>query len=425
MLAGDDERYLAGLGLHEETGRNIYLGGIYLDADKPGPSDLTQLSSPWAMEYRIIARRTSIRSLLGSMLLQSEVATGSSPNRVTTDFADAILSAVKTPLYAGDFLTIRLDDSGTTSALLNNHELARISDAAVANYLLLGWIGETGPSTTFRTDLLASAVNPSLLAILTGKTPSAEREAQIAAWFDPPRSYTAAAKTAIDAPIPAPVAPKIADLTQQVADLATVSEDVLEAPISADTSLAANAPAPQANTRIDQSMSAVKTARPEPDKFALVTENIAPVIESKKATASTGELIQVASIAPVSSLLQSTSIDESSLGVQEYSRRLSLFHGSAVAMVYKKIRYPTRAVRRNLQGRVELDVTLQRSGELLTVAIAQSSGHQILDAAAVKAAEDAFSTGLPKSIDPVAVAEFGGDAGTLVVPIPVSFRLTR
>jgi TonB family protein len=74
---------------------------------------------------------------------------------------------------------------------------------------------------------------------------------------------------------------------------------------------------------------------------------------------------------------------------------------------------------------VELDVTLRSNGELLAVAVARSSGHKILDAAAVKAAEGAFSGGLPGSIDPVALAEFGGEADYLVVPVPVSFKLTE
>ena len=68
---------------------------------------------------------------------------------------------------------------------------------------------------------------------------------------------------------------------------------------------------------------------------------------------------------------------------------------------------------------MELDVTLQRSGELLAVAVARSSGHRILDTAAVKAAESAFSNGLSEAIDSVAVAEFVGVADTLVVPLPV------
>ena len=120
--AGDSEHYLVGLGLYRETGRNIYPGGIYLDQNRPRSRNLALLSGPWLMEYRIVARRTSIRSLLGGVLLLSEVATGEPPDEAATDFANAILSGVKTSLYAGDTLAISLDQSGDTSASLNDRD---------------------------------------------------------------------------------------------------------------------------------------------------------------------------------------------------------------------------------------------------------------------------------------------------------------
>ena len=136
--AVDSDLYLAGLGLHQETGRNIYLGGIYLDREAPKPADLTETTGTRIMEYRVVARRTSMRSLLGGMLLQSEVATGTTPDQGTAEFVDDILAVVNTSLYAGDSLEIRLSDDNQTVALLNGHELARAKDKAVADYLWAG-----------------------------------------------------------------------------------------------------------------------------------------------------------------------------------------------------------------------------------------------------------------------------------------------
>ena len=58
---------LVGLAVHQETGREIYLGAIHVDKLVPPPADLAQFTGPKAMEYRVVARRTSIRSLLGSI----------------------------------------------------------------------------------------------------------------------------------------------------------------------------------------------------------------------------------------------------------------------------------------------------------------------------------------------------------------------
>ena len=137
------------------------------------------------------------------------------------------------------------------------------------------------------------------------------------------------------------------------------------------------------------------------------------------------ESIQVAALAPTADLLQPA--DDNSiqaLGITEYSERLTEFHGQLVAMVYREIRYPKRAVRRGLQGRLELDVTLLEDGKLVAINVAQPSGHSILDNAAIKAANNALAAGQLQDIDPVAIAEFSsGQGGNIVVPVPVNFML--
>ncbi|MDX1732747.1 MAG: TonB family protein, partial [Halioglobus sp.] len=89
-----------------------------------------------------------------------------------------------------------------------------------------------------------------------------------------------------------------------------------------------------------------------------------------------------------------------------------------------EIRYPKRAVRRNLEGRLELDVTMTAEGEVLSIQVALPSGHGLLDEAALAAARSALEDGLSAELDPVAIAEFGDFAsGQLTVPVPVSFQL--
>jgi len=135
---------------------------------------------------------------------------------------------------------------------------------------------------------------------------------------------------------------------------------------------------------------------------------------------------QVASLAPGSGLYSAAdpaAID--ALEVTDYSQRLAAFNARLIQRVYGEIRYPRQAVRRNLQGRLELDVTLQANGELADIKVAHSSGYQILDTAAIKAAEKALSTTDPSELDAVAVAEYGGDSGKLVIPVPVQFLLTN
>jgi len=339
----------------------------------------------------VVARRTSIRSLLGGMLLQSEVATRRVPSKATTLFADRVLSNVKTSLYAGDSLVIEATTAGETLAFLNGHQLARIEDAEVANYLLLGWISENGPTALFRRDLMAADIDPSMLATLEATHYPAKREAQVAAWFAPvpaepetavPPPATSVAAIAPATPPPPAVEPVVA--STQAADEQITATSSAGAPAADEASVEPGSP-DSAETPEDTQTASLEPLTPEPQER--------------------DEIL--------------------SLGVQEYSRRLAEFHGSLVSMVYREIHYPKRAVRRNLQGRLELDLTLQNTGELVAVIVSQSSGHKLLDNAAVDAAQKAFNSGALGSIDAVAIAEFGSDPNSMVIPIPVSFKLAE
>ena len=185
--AASSDFHLVGLAQHQQTGRNIYLGAIYFDQHVPKPADMVAASGPKLMEYRVIARRTSIRSLLGGMLLQSEVATGAAPDAATTEFANAILSTVKSSLYAGDSFEILLSEEDETLAYLNGHEIARADEGSVSDYLLMGWVGERGPSTVFRASMLADEIDPSLLSDLETGSFSIQRAAEIAGWIGTPQ----------------------------------------------------------------------------------------------------------------------------------------------------------------------------------------------------------------------------------------------
>ena len=408
--AASSDFHLVGLAQHQQTGRNIYLGAIYFDQHVPKPADMVAASGPKLMEYRVIARRTSIRSLLGGMLLQSEVATGAAPDAATTEFANAILSTVKGSLYAGDSFEILLSEEDETLAYLNGHEIARADEGSVSDYLLMGWVGERGPSTVFRASMLADEIDPSLLSDLETGSFSIQRAAEIAGWIGTPQPGeqpdTVAATTTSAEPAGSSL-PGPEPEPEQLAEIAVLSQRVSGEAVYAAAQME-------------------NTATPEP-ALQLPVASQPPIdqLPDPMLTGQDQESIQVAALAPTADLLQPA--DDNSiqaLGITEYSERLTEFHGQLVAMVYREIRYPKRAVRRGLQGRLELDVTLLEDGKLVAINVAQPSGHSILDNAAIKAANNALAAGQLQDIDPVAVAEFSsGQGGNIVVPVPVNFML--
>lgn len=402
----DSDLYLAGLGLHQETGRNIYLGGIYLEREGPTPQNLTEADGERIMEYRVIARRTSIRSLLGGMLLQSEVATGNPPDQATADFVDRILSAVNSSLYAGDSLEIRLTAQDKTIAMLNGVELVRVSQKSVADYLLMGWVGERGPSTSFRQNLTADQVDPSLLSELEATTYSAKRKNEIARWIKPEKQASAKAAAAATSSTVA-LNQGVSDSSQQMTEASLSALSTIDAPVSATEGETVSSDEPI--EIVADANGGIRTAE-----------------EDSNADNALQPGMQVASLMPTQEMLPSSNLEREiqALDIQDYAQRLGAFHGQMVRMVYSEIRYPKRAVRRNLEGHLDLDVTMTADGEILDIAVAVGSGHDLLDEAALDAAQKAFKRGLNTSVDPVALAEFG-DFSTqqLTVPVPITFQL--
>lgn len=428
---------LYGLGLHQETGRDIYLGGLYGDEAVAPPQNLALLGAPRLMEYRIVARRTSIRSLLGGMLLQSEIATGDVASAATNEFADALLSQVRSSLYAGDSLTIELTRGKETVVALNGHELVRMENTEVADYILMGWLSESGPTAQFRGALTSSDIDPALNEKLANSNYSDARATEIAAWLDASKTKPTAKRAA-------------------VAEAQTVAkQEVLETPAATPQkpTVAQAKPSLQASTQNSPIAATVETPTPAAptagsaetiaaleqlsvdNDFSLAAKspmlNLAPTAASlnleQDSTVSGLEQIQTASLALDSASLGGIELDSEvlSLGVREYSQRLTEFHNGLVSMVYRSIKYPKRAIRRNLEGRLELDITMRKSGELVAVSIAESSGHSILDKAAVEAAEKAMQASGINELDAVAIAEFGNSDDRVVVPVPVNFQLMQ
>jgi len=391
------EARLVGLALHQETGRNIYIGAIHYNQLVPRPDDLVGASGPKAMEYRVVARRTSIRSLMGSILLQGELATERPPSASTIEFAGKIMAAVKGSLYAGDSLEIGLNADDSIIATLNGHELARTSIREVSDYLLLGWVGERGPSTAFRGSILASKIDNSLMSIYSAHTVSDERLATIGTWFE-----VAEQVEPEQAPANSPEESALANTVE---------------------------PTPEVNTLQGSKSEALEEVLALNDSTAIETsEPLSIGIVESTEEAPLDEPVLFASLTLTNDMIQPQSEDLNAVAVFdaiEYSQRLSSFNSQILRSVYARISYPRAAVRRNVQGTLELDVSVDIDGNLMAVTVARPSGHSLLDKSAVQAATKAFSDAPLTPIDSVAIAEYSEDGSMLVIPIPISFILTE
>jgi TonB family protein len=424
---------LVALAMHRETGRDIYLGALYAENALASPAELAGDEGARKMEFRIAARRTSIRSVLGGILLQAEVSRGAPPGPAIVEFADAIMSAVAGSLYTGDSFSLLVTAGGVTEASVNGQLMARTRAAGVFDYFLAGWIGDRGASTAFRDSLMADEIDISLRADYSALTPEAGRVATVAAWTAPPKPKP-------EAPKPEVVAPSTPAEPPSAVAAADAPAEASPAPAEPD------AAAPELPVAASESPAAVAAAAPapapapadaEPTPAAAETVAIAAADAPAPVGSDSIPSLAMASEAPVqledserrSSLLDASGLADAEgiagMSVIEYSQRLAVFNTMVFRLVNSKIRYPRAAVRRNIEGSLELDVTLGPDGELLDVTVARSSGHDMLDESALKAAQRAFDTPPADPFDQVAVAEYADQGGRLVIPVPVNFVLTE
>lgn len=110
---------------------------------------------------------------------------------------------------------------------------------------------------------------------------------------------------------------------------------------------------------------------------------------------------------------------EPQLDDREYQRRLNDYVGEIMVRVFGEVVYPRRAIKRTLEGRVELLARMDAKGGLLDLAVGQSSGSTLLDRAAERAVRKAAP--FPEPSD-VAREEFAADDGSYLMPIPITFR---
>jgi TonB family protein len=398
----DADVRMLGLAMHQETGRNIYLGAVHIGSNVPNPDSLLSVTPPKVMEYRVVARRTSMRSLLGSMLLQGEVASGSSPSPAAIEFADLLLTNVQGSLYAGDSFELLLTTKGRLTAYLNDQELVSVSDKGVFEYLLLGWISENGPSTNFRNSILRTDVDGSLLSAYDAHAPSNERVELIASWSEAEEEPAAVVQA------PRETAPTVALATVAISN-SVAKSDPVDVPFNTSVTSADVA-------SVDSSPEEVATATPAAEELVLASVGAVQIGSDEEVQEDTDQSVVETTVGGSDANDAIASMD-----ITEYSQRLYGFNNSLIKLVYTKIQYPRRAVRRDIQGALELDVTILEDGTLIEVAVAESSGYTILDNAAVEAAEAALAKSMG-DIDPVAVAEYGSN-GSLVIPVPVNFIL--
>ncbi len=381
LISQADPSQPTALASYTDTGREIFIAALHLP---PGvaPADLESSTLPaMSMEFRVSARRTSARNLVGLMLLHAEVANDRGPSPQLAILLSDALANVQGGLYRGDALVVESLPSDAVVVRLNGTELARAATTASLEFLLQGWIAPSAPSTAFREALLSAAPDAALRERYAAMPFSPERAEQVAAWMVPDGGSETVAESADGLEVSVAAATASSAIVEEIAD-----------------------------TR--STLPPVEISSKEPVETEVVIAE-AQEAESVEEPIETAQLAAIPAPAPVAT------------DPAHYSRVVQQFNRSLYQRVNAHVQYPRSALKRRLEGRLELNVVFDQTGSLLEVAVAESSGHRQLDEAALDAARNALDSGLGFAVEAPVREEYGLADTQMSVPVPVQFALVR
>lgn len=419
---GDQTLPLFGIGLAQELRTNLYIGALYLPEGARLES-ATDAGQPRRLSFKVVAERLSGREL--SRHWKQRITLNSPPDvwkgqvQAIGNFAEAF----KDGLQRGDRVDIDHVPGSGVSVSINGQRVTSIRSQSFFNLLLATWIGDIPATQAFKngisgkldakamsglkTEFEALVATPRAIAVQE-ETP--EPDTKVAAKPEPAKPEPAKAdakadaKTRADAAKPdskvaaKPEAPKPEPLKTEPAR----TEPAKTEPVRTDTASSGLA---KAETAKADTASAPSPATAAPATVAQGTPPVSqPASEPAAQPAAASQTIQVAETPAIQPAADAIDPD---LLLGEYRR--------SVMPNFRKFQvYPPRAFKERLEGSGTVRATVDRSGNLLSVEVIESTGERLLD----RAMTDMVNKAMPL---PPVPAELPGDS--FPIDLPVVFRL--
>mgnify|MGYP000017613539 CR=1 FL=1 len=355
---------MTGLASYEELRRPYYIGALYMANPSNNAEEILSSVGERRMEMKVTARSWSPRRF--SMQWTQAMILNVDPGLLERH-DDAFVQFNNLPKQSfkqGDKIVIDSNAKGQVTISVNGTEIVEIARPGFFEVLLSTWIGRKPPSSDFKAAMLGS-IDGALLAEYEAMNPSEERVEQVAAWMDEGEGK-AAKEVAVTREAPAATAAAATAATATAVAAATAD--------TADTAAATSA------------------AEAKPVQVAMAKPQPAPVIEEEE---------------------EELFIDPEIYRIQQ-ATLLKLYKSSVIKRTLRQVQYPKNAVRRNQQGKVLLDITVDRTGQILSIFAKEEARYNSLNDAAVAAVNAAGDF-------PAVPAALEGQKVT--VTVPVTFKL--
>ncbi|MBB6521390.1 TonB family protein [Pseudoteredinibacter isoporae] len=365
------DQLLNGIASYNKLGKERFLAGLYLTGTSNDPSAILNSSEPQKMEMRVTAKRLSSRSLTKLWIESMAI---NNPPSVLTEQANAMVQfskLVKRTLRTGDHLVIHRKGTGTTEISLNGIKLGEINQDGFFKTLLNSWLGSVPFSSSFKSQLLVNGnVGEDLNARFVTITPDAARTEQLAQVINQSQESAAPAQavstqqTSAAVPqqqsAPEPEQPEARAAASDIA-ASTQTEAVIEQPLIA-----------KPNIQLASAEQPTEEA-PEPEPASPEQQEQAAIISADE--------------------LDEEELDEgediSAELTAEALLNRQLYHSKLVKWAYQHVKYPKRAIVREQQGSVQLELVVDRNGDVRNIEILEASKYATLNRASQRAIEDA------------------------------------
>ncbi len=388
---------LNGVAVHTELGKEQFIAGLYSDSLSTEAGPLLSADENKRIQVRVLADHLSSRRFrrmwIEGIAINSSQADLQSNAQNLADFSNML----RIKLIAGDILTVDRSMEEGVIVSLNGTRLGLIEDRGFFDLLLRTWIGSVPLSSSFRDNLLADGeIEADLLTRFQATRPTDERIAAI----EQAVADNNQEKVAQRAEEPKPA---IAAIPNEV------PADLIEAPTltKPDPELALVPP----SLGVDTPPAATKTPEPkpkpepEPKPVAKPEPTVTQVAKAKPATTPKPK-------APEASDIFEDEDEESFTAASLLSRQLYI--GKVKSWAQRELKYPDRALRREWEGNVRLDITLDRGGRLVSVEVAEEAEHSVLTKEALRAVDSAEPF-------PPMPEDVSGE--TFLFTLPVAFKL--
>ena len=351
------EPMLNGVGVHQELGREIFIGALFSESLSNDAGTLLRNQQPMRMELKIVspegiaARRFSRLWIEGlAVNSKADALMAQADNTVAFD------AMFKGRLVQNDHVKISHAPGKGVSVSLNDVILGAIKDENFFSMLLATWIGPVPLSSDYRDSLLkVGDVNSGLRTRFTGITPAAARIAEIRSWGS--EVEVAAAKSSTPA--------------KSLAKSSARNEE-----------LVAEKP----------KLPAVEIEKPTLDVPAPAVQAAASVAASSKAAK------PVAAVKPTPVKVEDEEDEGPALTAQTLLAR-QFYVSDAIKKIRSKTKYPQRALDRSQAGNVRVAVVIDREGNIVSTKILETSQYELLNKEAVDAIKrSAPFTKLPDAI---------------------------